>query len=149
MRIEQAHIDAMIRHAQGEAPNEACGVLEGAQGIVERVHPLENADHSPYTYALSADGYRTVIRLDEEDRLLAVFHSHTHTPAYPSPTDRRKALWSIRYVLISLADGARPVVRVFRIAKQDPLDMDELGQVTEEGLEVVDGTDDTRASAAL
>jgi proteasome lid subunit RPN8/RPN11 len=59
--------------------------------------------------------------------IMGVFHSHTHTDAYPSPTDVRQALdpgW--HYVLVSLRD-THPVVRSYRI---------EDGEITEEPVEV-------------
>ncbi len=136
MRLSQAHINTMIQHAQAEAPNEACGVLEGVGDTVAAVHCLENADHSPYTYELTPAGYLRLAELDDAERLLAVFHSHLVTAAYPSPTDRSKAFWPVRYVLVSLQDSVHPSVRIFRISKRDPLDLDELGEVVEEQLEI-------------
>ena len=47
--------------------------------------------------------------------IIGVFHSHTHTDAYPSPTDVAQAPdpgW--HYVLVSLRD-THPVVRSYRI----------------------------------
>ena len=47
--------------------------------------------------------------------IMGVFHSHTHTDAYPSPTDVAQATdpgW--HYVLVSLRDTA-PVVRSYLI----------------------------------
>jgi proteasome lid subunit RPN8/RPN11 len=47
--------------------------------------------------------------------IIGVFHSHTHTEAYPSPTDVDQAPdpgW--HYVLVSLRD-TQPVVRSYRI----------------------------------
>jgi proteasome lid subunit RPN8/RPN11 len=47
--------------------------------------------------------------------LIGVAHSHTHTDAYPSPTDVAQApdpTW--HYVIVSLRDDA-PVVRSYRI----------------------------------
>jgi len=49
--------------------------------------------------------------------IIGVFHSHTHTDAYPSPTDVSQApdpSW--HYVLVSLRD-THPVVRSYRIAE--------------------------------
>ncbi len=49
------------------------------------------------------------------DSIIGVFHSHTHTEAYPSPTDVAQApdpAW--HYVLVSLRD-IQPVVRSYRI----------------------------------
>ncbi len=47
--------------------------------------------------------------------IMGVFHSHTHTDAYPSPTDVAQAQdpgW--HYVLVSLRD-THPVVRSYAI----------------------------------
>jgi [CysO sulfur-carrier protein]-S-L-cysteine hydrolase len=64
---------------------------------------------------------------DKDWTFLAIYHSHTASEAYPSPTDVRLAFWpEAAYVLISLSDPARPVVRAFRI---------EDGAVTEERIE--------------
>jgi proteasome lid subunit RPN8/RPN11 len=75
---------------------------------------------------------KEMLKVDREARalgadIMAVFHSHTHTDAYPSLTDVRQATdpgW--HYVLISLRD-THPVVRSYRIAD---------GQITEEPVEV-------------
>ncbi|MFI5342563.1 MAG: M67 family metallopeptidase, partial [Candidatus Methylomirabilales bacterium] len=55
---------------------------------------------------------------DAESRgleVIGVYHSHTHTPAYPSPTDVAQApdpSW--HYLIVSLAEDA-PVIRSYRI----------------------------------
>jgi proteasome lid subunit RPN8/RPN11 len=57
--------------------------------------------------------------LDEKGwELGGVFHSHTHTEAYPSPTDVRLASEDVPYVIVSLADE-EPSIRAFRIVKED------------------------------
>ena len=71
---------------------------------------------------------------DQGWELLAIYHSHTGSPAYPSDTDVRDSrgtaeLWpDTRYVLVSLMDPETPDVRIFRISG---------GVVTAEALEVV------------
>ena len=54
-----------------------------------------------------------------------IYHSHTHSPAYPSSTDVRLAAnWpDPYYLLVSLMDKAAPDVRLFRITE---------GEVSEE-----------------
>ena len=50
--------------------------------------------------------------------IICVMHSHTHTDAFPSPTDVAQApdpAW--HYLIVSLRDGA-PVVRSFRIVDE-------------------------------
>ena len=52
-----------------------------------------------------------------------VFHSHTRTEAYPSPTDVRLASEDVPYVIVSLASDP-PSIRAFRILKENLFDTD-------------------------
>ena len=128
--LEQAYIDEMVAHARQEAPNECCGVLAGKDGRVLKLYRAVNAEASPYRYNVDPKDLLRIYR-DIDGRgwdVLAIYHSHTHTEAYPSPTDVRLAAWpDAYYLIVSLADEASPVLRAFRI--QD-------GQVSEEELEV-------------
>lgn len=125
--------DQMVEHALREFPNEACGLLSGvwsslpegsdANGAVpaaqaDRFHPMTNADASPVTYRLDA---REQLRITEaiEDggrELVGIVHSHTHSEAYPSETDRQQAFYpDAHYLLVSLLDRANPVLRGYSI----------------------------------
>jgi len=113
-----------------EFPNECCGVIAAADGVPVKVFPMTNADASPVTYRL--DGQEQLRVFDEIEEhgweLWAIYHSHTHSDAYPSETDIRLAFYpEARYILVSLADRERPVVRSFAIAD---------GEVTEQELVV-------------
>ena len=110
-------------HAHADAPNEACGLLSGdlATGEARRYHPARNAEASAYVYSVHPDDLvRIVIGIEDggED-LVAIFHSHTHTPAVPSPTDRREARYpGVFYLLASLTDpdaGPEAALRAWRI----------------------------------
>ena len=50
------------------------------------------------------------------EELVGCWHSHTHTDAYPSPTDIRQAEWypNWMYVIVSLRAGA-PTLHAYRI----------------------------------
>jgi [CysO sulfur-carrier protein]-S-L-cysteine hydrolase len=137
MLISQSQLDIMIEHARAGLPNEACGLLAGAGDVVGDVYCLENAHRSPSSYELTGAGYLRLVELADSGLLLASFHSHTQSEAYPSATDRRQAYWAIRYVILSLRRRSHPVVRVFRITKKDVFDPGDLGEVTEEELEVL------------
>jgi [CysO sulfur-carrier protein]-S-L-cysteine hydrolase len=107
----------MLSHAVDRLPEEACGLLAG-NGRVERFFPMTNADHSPMTYRLDPkEQIRAFNEIEDEGwELLGIFHSHTHTEAYPSDTDRRQAFYpEAHYVLVSLADRNNPVFRAFTI----------------------------------
>jgi [CysO sulfur-carrier protein]-S-L-cysteine hydrolase len=112
-----------MAHAREEVPNEACGLLAGdlATGVATAYHPARNADASPYVYTVHPDDLvRIVFGIEDAgEDLLAIFHSHTHTQAVPSPTDRRQALYpDAFYLLASLSDpDASPAesLRAWRI----------------------------------
>jgi [CysO sulfur-carrier protein]-S-L-cysteine hydrolase len=109
----------MVGHALDGLPDEACGLLAGRPGRdrAEAFYPTRNADASSRTYTVDPRDHLKADR-DAEDRgmeIIGVMHSHTHTDAYPSPTDVAQAPdpgW--HYVLVSLRHP-EPVVRSYRI----------------------------------
>jgi len=113
-----AHL-LLVAHAYDGLPLEACGLLaaEPATGRVVRCYPTGNEAASARVFTVPSRAILLADR-DAEARglvLAGVFHSHTHTTAYPSPTDVAQAPdpgW--HYVLVGLGEGA-PVVRSYRI----------------------------------
>jgi [CysO sulfur-carrier protein]-S-L-cysteine hydrolase len=101
------------RHAQAEAPNEACGILLLRDGRAERYEPGRNAAASPYRFELEIDP--DVWFAEDDGYELAVFHSHLSSPARPSRTDVENiGLWEGKpYVILSLHTGE---LAAFRIA---------------------------------
>lgn len=133
MILEQQYLDHMIEHALDDNPNECCGILAGKDGRCVKAYRGVNSEASPYRYNLDADDlfriYREIDRNDQD--ILAIYHSHTFSEAYPSQTDISLAFYpDAYYILVSLADPASPVVRAFRIDR-------EAREVTEEPIEVV------------
>ena len=101
-------------------PLEACGLLVGEPGgsRVDRFVAVTNADRSSRVYTLESREYLRAARQADDEGLdiVGVVHSHTHTAAYPSPTDVAKAQvpdW--HWAIVSLAWGL-PELRSFRIA---------------------------------
>lgn len=123
LTIPSAVADEMLAHARAEVPNEACGLLSGSlsEATTSAYHPARNADASPYVYTVHPeDLVRIVFGIEDAgEDLVAIFHSHTHTPAVPSPTDRRQAQYpDAFYVLATLSDpdaGAADALRAWRI----------------------------------
>jgi proteasome lid subunit RPN8/RPN11 len=112
----RAHAE-MVAHCWAGLPLEACGLLAGTGDDATRCYPTVNVAESALVYTVDPKGFLRADRDAEAQGLtiLGVFHSHTHTAAYPSPTDVAQAPdpgW--HYVLVSLAEGA-PVVRSYRI----------------------------------
>jgi proteasome lid subunit RPN8/RPN11 len=127
--VPEAIRAAIVAHARAEAPNEACGLIIGDRpaadgGIARRWVPARNKAASPFRYEIDPDDLlRLTIETDDADEAFwAIVHSHTHTPAVPSPTDLRLAFYpDALYVLVSLdpAEGdpasGRESLRAWRI----------------------------------
>ena len=116
--ISQDFIERIVGHALREDPNECCGVLAGNNGVVSEMFEMTNTAHSPYRYEIDGKELLKVLQDLDEHRwdLIAIYHSHTHSPAYPSATDIRLATWpDANYLLVSLEDRWSPVIRSFRI----------------------------------
>ena len=109
---------AMTQQALTERPLEACGLLAGSGDRAEAFYPTRNAAKSAIRYDIDPrDLLRVTMELEDAGReVWGIFHSHPATPAYPSQTDIRLAFYPSAYYLIcSLADLVRPVLRAFRI----------------------------------
>jgi len=112
--------DQMVAHCLVGLPDEACGLLAGEldTGLVAVCYPTRNLAASAKLYTVDPKEHLRADR-DAEAKgysIIGVFHSHTHTDAYPSPTDVDQAPdpgW--HYILVSLRDSV-PVVRSYRIS---------------------------------
>ena len=127
--------DEIIAHAQRDDPNECCGLLAGENGEVVAALPAANAAASPYRYVIDSKEllrlFREIEWGDHEWKVMGNYHSHTHSEAYPSPTDVREAHLGpdATYLIVSLRDPEHPHIRAFRIN-------DETHIITEEPLNI-------------
>jgi proteasome lid subunit RPN8/RPN11 len=121
--------DAIVAQARAEYPNEARGLIVGDApaadgGRALRFEPARNKAASPYRYEIEpTDLLRLTIATDDADEVFwGIVHSHTHSPAVPSPTDVGLAFYpDALYVLVSLSEDAAdpatgaPGIRAWRI----------------------------------
>lgn len=134
VRLERQYFDEMIAYALEEAPNECCGILAGKNGQAVKLFRAINDLKSPYRYNVAP---QDLFRIDREIRendweWLGIYHSHTFSEAYPSPTDVNLAFWpDAVYFIVSLMNPGRPHIRAFRISREE-------GRIQEEELEVKD-----------
>lgn len=119
LRLSEVMAREMIEHAQAEYPKEACGMVLGPDGELRELHRLVNVDPDPVMrYNVEP---KELLRLtdymyDKDWDVSAIYHSHTHSPAFPSKTDVDLAGYpQAAYILVSLADRGSPVLRSFRI----------------------------------
>jgi proteasome lid subunit RPN8/RPN11 len=128
--LTPAHWEAILEQARREYPNEACGILAGTNGPdgigVERVYPMTNVDHSPATYLMDPQEQFRAFKEMRKDGLdlVAIYHSHTASPAYPSRRDRDLAFYpDAVYLIITLQDPASGGAgRAFRIRDQEQIE---------------------------
>jgi proteasome lid subunit RPN8/RPN11 len=112
----------IVEHGLREFPNECCGVIAGKDGVPVKVFPARNIDASPVTYRLDGNEQLRINReIDDQGwETWGFYHSHTHSEAYPSETDRRQAFYpDTRYLILSLEDRGAPVLRSFFIRDGD------------------------------
>ena len=130
LTLSTAQYQAMVAHVIRELSLEGCGLIVGTpEGKVERVIPSPNVAQSARIYEIDPKVMLRAYREAENDGLevIGCFHSHTHSDAYPSPTDIVQApdpSW--HYVLISLRLNP-PVMRSYRIVD---------GEVSEESVDI-------------
>lgn len=128
----------IVEHARRENPNEACGLIVGSDsaasgGQAVRFIATRNAANSPFRYEIdSIELLAVTLEADRNDEeIWGIVHSHTHTPARPSPTDIGLAFYpDALYVLISLdqseADPAtgQPGIRAWRIVEGEVFEVE-------------------------
>ncbi len=120
--------EEMVATCVRALPDEGCGLLIGdPEGTVAEVVASPNVAASARVYEIDPKVLLRTYRRAEDAGLqvIGVFHSHTHSPAYPSPTDVAQApdpSW--HYVLVSFAE-VPTTVRSFRIVE---------GAIDEEGI---------------
>ena len=109
LTITAAIAEELLVHARSEEPNEACGLIAGdlGAGRATMFHPARNVEASPLRYNVHPDDLVRIIFGIEDtgDDLVAIFHSHTRSPAVPSATDHRTAQYpDAFYLLATLSD---------------------------------------------
>ena len=130
LTLKKTLLDKIISQSRKEFPNEACGILAGKAGRVEKVYEMVNAEKSPQTYFMDS---REQLKVMKEMRnlgleMVGIYHSHVASPARPSSHDIELALYpDVSYVIVSLEDKICPSVRSFKICA---------GKVSEEELRI-------------
>jgi proteasome lid subunit RPN8/RPN11 len=128
LTISRADLQIIIDHCTAGYPNEACGILAGKDGAVEKVYCMANARPGPASYEMEpAEQFRVMKDIRQQDRdMLGTFHSHPGGRAFPSGIDVERAYWpgtlfpnypGAVHVIVSLLDRERPVVKGFAITE--------------------------------
>jgi proteasome lid subunit RPN8/RPN11 len=124
LRLTESQHRTVIANAYDGYPDEACGLFVGPMaggaptGQVSEARPCRNEAASSLVYRIDGRDQLAAMRAAEArgEDVVGCWHSHTHTDAYPSPTDVEQAKWypDWVYVLVSLK-YEEPVLRAYRI----------------------------------
>jgi proteasome lid subunit RPN8/RPN11 len=118
LEISEDLLSRVIEHARRECPLESCGLLAGKKGKITKVYSMENTEKSSSSYLMAPEEQLRVFREVEEEglELSAIYHSHPHSPAFPSQRDVDYAFYPDSLILIiSLMDPKVPQAGIFQI----------------------------------
>ena len=128
MRIPQELLDEIVAHARETAPEECCGVLTGVDGNPTAVERAENEFAHAMRYRIGAEEMMRIYKLADArgEEMLAFYHSHPRSEAYPSQTDINEAggLPESVHLICSLEDPEDPVLRAFTISGNEVEELD-------------------------
>lgn len=119
LRLAAAVRDALIAHAEREAPNECCGLLIGKGASVTGCHPARNKVASQNRFQINPADHFVAIRKARAAGLevLGAYHSHPSSAAVPSPSDLAEASDGAPVMLIVSLLPPAPVVRAFLLER--------------------------------
>ncbi len=120
--ITEAVFREIVVHAREGKPQEVCGILRGrGNKAFELVRGRNVAPDPVNDYVIDAQTLLLQFDFEEEgDEMVAVYHSHPVSPAYPSASDAWSAHYpDLAYIICSLEDDKVPVVRAFRLQEHD------------------------------
>ena len=143
LAISQSILEELRTHARECDPYECCGLLAGQHGRADTHYRITNtvAKNDQASKVFSEAKVKDLNGLSEHNKaevayfmdpkelaqafkdmrsrhldLLGIYHSHTHSPAYPSETDVGLAYYpDAAYVIISLENKRHPTIRAFTI----------------------------------
>ena len=107
----------IVAHAREDAPRECCGLLVGHGSLVLESVRSPNVDPDPNRYEIDARVHvATNRRLRGTGRaVVGAYHSHPHSPAWPSASDLAEAYYAeFIWVIVSLASGVE-TLKAFRL----------------------------------
>ncbi len=136
MRLSRELAEQLVVHAHRDLPNECCGMIAGRDGAATRVYEAANTEGSPFMYVMDPqEQLRIMDEIDEAGHdLVAIYHSHTRSAAYPSRTDVELAFFpGTLYLIVSLANRDAPEIRAFHIDRAAPAEE----AISEEAVEIV------------
>jgi proteasome lid subunit RPN8/RPN11 len=115
----------ILAHCCAALPIEACGLLlgrrEGGLAEVSEVSIEINTRAATDRYEIAPEAVLAAVRSARSAgrQLIGAWHSHPGGAPVPSATDRDEAWPDWIYLIVGLADPARPELRAWRLLGED------------------------------
>jgi proteasome lid subunit RPN8/RPN11 len=116
--ISRELLEQVVAHCSSAYPEEACGLLAGTANRAEKMYAMTNVEPSNVSYMMDpGEQFKAMKEMRANgNRMVAIYHSHPHSPAYPSPKDVSLAFYpDSLYLIIGLSKGEQPEIRAFEI----------------------------------
>jgi proteasome lid subunit RPN8/RPN11 len=116
--LTKKQTEQLVAHTREEFPNEACGILAGVNGKVEKIYQMTNVDKSSQTFFMDPQEQLKVMKQIRNLNLemVGIYHSHPATEAFPSAHDIELAYYpEASYVIVSIKNKDSPSIRSFKI----------------------------------
>lgn len=110
-------LNTMIAHCKECHPNEACGILAGVGKRASKIYTMQNIEKSTVSYMMDSKEQFKVMKDMRENNLsmLAIYHSHPSSSAWPSQKDISLAFYDDCYYVIVGMIKENPDIKAFSI----------------------------------
>jgi proteasome lid subunit RPN8/RPN11 len=116
--IPEVLLDRMTAHCRSAYPDETCGIFAGRGWTAEKIYEMTNIEPSPVSYLMDPKEQFLAMKQmrSEGQNMIAIYHSHPQSPAYPSSRDVGLAFYpDTVYIIVSLIDRDKPDIRAYEI----------------------------------
>lgn len=114
LRLTEAHLERIRRHAEATYPEECCGILlgrrEGQLCRVEALHVAQNEREDEARHHRFLIPAESILEAQKNARsrdleIVGYYHSHPDCPPKPSEHDREAAWPEQSYLIVSVVGG--------------------------------------------
>jgi len=121
VQLPRPLVNRILTHAQHAPEMEVCGLIGAREGSPLHIYPVPNvADRPDRLFTMEPEAQIDAMRemRNRGERLFAIYHSHPHAPAAPSPTDLKEAAYpEALYLIVSLNTEGVLDLRGYRLEK--------------------------------
>ncbi len=133
LNISPEAYETMLADAEARFPYECCGFFYGKDAEVREISIAKVVTNSKEgdqrrRFEISALDYMKAERYATENdlSLLGIYHSHPNHPAIPSEHDRKQAVPSFSYIILSVQEGKFDHVRSWQLNSDEQFEEEKI-----------------------